>query len=324
MNAPSPRAEPCKAARSVGAYADGELEPNRAVEVEEHLSHCRTCRDELELIQATRKSLRRSMARPAPSDFAARMLAVVEIESQVSPEATDRSSSHAVPARPALTEKDRTLGQKVRARASWGVTMAVAAAAGFVLAFFGSRSDILRNQGLKTVTIFNSRSTTSPLPTSNSEEKRAGFEALLDRLVSFHANPPPSEEDEFDTAVHKFEPLVGVHMQGTTLRRPVFGARFSGARIYDLDARSANDTRFAAELRYTTPGHRITIYVFDPSVVPIRVTRLKPRVVRSSPNPVYVGTVRGFSVAAAERSGIGYAVASDFDDEKSAQLVANF
>jgi hypothetical protein len=34
--------------------------------------------------------------------------------------------------------------------------------------------------------------------------------------------------------------------------------------------------------------------------------------------------MRGFSVAAAERSGIGYALATDFDEDKTARMVASF
>ena len=52
----------------------------------------------------------------------------------------------------------------------------------------------------------------------------------------------------------------------------------------------------------------------------MRVTHLTQRVVRSS--PVYVGRVRGFSVAAAENAGVGYAMASDLDADRSAQLVS--
>jgi hypothetical protein len=54
----------------------------------------------------------------------------------------------------------------------------------------------------------------------------------------------------------------------------------------------------------------------------MRHTRLRPRVVKES--PVYVGELRGYSVAAAERSGVGYALASDMDEDNSVQMVASF
>jgi hypothetical protein len=37
--------------------------------------------------------------------------------------------------------------------------------------------------------------------------------------------------------------------------------------------------------------------------------------------PVYVGKLRGYSVAATERSGVGYALASDVGDDENTQLV---
>jgi len=206
----------------------------------------------------------------------------------------------------------------------------VAAAAGFVVAFLGSRSERAR-----VVTQVNASSLPDPRPMVSvddkdpSERERAAFESLIDRLVAYHANPLPPEVVDIDDAFRRFEPYVGVHMQGSPLRRPA-GAKFSGARIYDLDVPRTAAIRYTAELRYTLHGHRITLYVFDPHAVPIRVTRLKPRIVPNTvkrevqPGPVYVGRVRGFSVVAAERSGVGYAMASDLDDDQSTQLVANF
>ena len=37
-------------------------------------------------------------------------------------------------------------------------------------------------------------------------------------------------------------------------------------------------------------------------------------------DPVYIGHVRGWSIAAAERRGVGVAIASDLDDDESAEL----
>ena len=48
---------------------------------------------------------------------------------------------------------------------------------------------------------------------------------------------------------------------------------------------------------------------------------LEPRVVRNQ--PVYVGSRRGYSIAAREQRGLGYAVATDLDDRESAELVAS-
>lgn len=321
MSAVAKREDPCRVSRSIGAYADGELEPSRAVEVEQHLAVCRSCREEVELIASMRRSLRRSATRSAtPSSFAERMQALAALEIAKAPAPPIES----VEARSPKVEPVAESGPRLRARLTWAVTVAVAAAAGFVVAFLGSKSDkALVATGLK---IVDNRPMVSVDNRSEIDDRREAFESLIDRLVAFHANPLPSEVDDIDDAVKRFEPYVGVHMQGTALRRPA-GAKFSGGRIYDIEVprRVSADTsnrRYTAELRYTMQGHRITVYVFDPHAMPIRATRLQPRVVHSS--PVYVGRVRGFSVVATEKSGIGYAMASDLDDDRSAQLVANF
>jgi hypothetical protein len=75
----------------------------------------------------------------------------------------------------------------------------------------------------------------------------------------------------------------------------------------------------AASLRYRLGGHRVTLYVYDSSRFPLRAT-LEPRVVRNM--PVYVGTRRGYSIAAVERRGLGWAVATDLTDRESAELAA--
>ena len=96
MNA-AQRAIDCKSTRSVDAYADGELEPSRALEIEQHLVACRSCREELELIKAMRAGLRRSVTRDtktASVGFAERMrlVAASELEASSHEEATGRPS----------------------------------------------------------------------------------------------------------------------------------------------------------------------------------------------------------------------------------------
>jgi hypothetical protein len=143
-------------------------------------------------------------------------------------------------------------------------------------------------------------------------ESSMGFDSLLDELVALHANPLPPEMTNPEELT-RFDPLVGV-----PVRRPPFqplgGMRFNGARVHAMRERRA------ALLQYTMEGnHRMTVYVFDPRAVAMQATQLQPRVVRE--RPVYVGKLRGYSVAAAERGGVGYALATDLGDDRSAQLV---
>ena len=51
----------------------------------------------------------------------------------------------------------------------------------------------------------------------------------------------------------------------------------------------------------------------------IEGSRLQQRMVRH--RPILVGRLRGYSVAALEQSGVGYAVASDFDQDESTKMV---
>lgn len=142
-------------------------------------------------------------------------------------------------------------------------------------------------------------------------ESSIGFDGLLDELVALHANPLPPETTNPEELT-RFDPLVGV-----PVRRPAFqplGMRFNGARVHAMRERRA------ALLQYTMEGnHRMTVYVFDPRAVAMQATHLPQRMVRE--RPVFVGKLRGYSVAAAERGGVGYALATDLGDDRSAQLV---
>jgi anti-sigma factor RsiW len=345
----------CRVSRSVNLYADGELEPNRAVEVEMHLAVCTNCREELETIRAMRKSLRRSTVRQAPKGFEERMRALcaqktagerstelgvesgearssegkghdaaTEHDKRRTSEIGERAvaavqvSSSDGEASPGLAGSPRRRRKFARFRISWGTAMAMAAAASFVVAFFATRSQ--RPDGVARLPLLKATSAINPLavPSANEAARKDSFDQLIDRLVTLHAHPVPPETDNFDEAVARFNGTLGVGLDRRTLRRP-FGANFNGARMHVIEFQEP-EIEPTAELRYTMQGHRITIYVFDPRRVPMRLTHLSQRVVRSA--PVYVGRVRGFSVAAAENSGVGYALASDLDADKSAQLVA--
>jgi anti-sigma factor RsiW len=139
-----------------------------------------------------------------------------------------------------------------------------------------------------------------------------GFDSLLDELVERHAQPLPPEITDPDQ-VPRFDSWLGVRVQ-----RPAFQpleASFKGGRLYPVSDRAY------AQLRYVMRGDRpVTVYVFNSSVVPMRATRLDRRVVRKN-MPLYYGRLRGYSVAAIEERGVGYAFASDLDADESAKMV---
>jgi hypothetical protein len=108
------------------------------------------------------------------------------------------------------------------------------------------------------------------------------------------------------------EPEVGVPVHAPSLNQ--FGARWEGAGVIPMRNQSA------ARFRYEVSNHPVTDYVYNAARVPLRAA-LEPMVVGGV--PVHVGAHRGYSIAARERRGVGYAIATDLNDEESAELVAS-
>jgi anti-sigma factor RsiW len=152
---------------------------------------------------------------------------------------------------------------------------------------------------------------TSVRPTEPTAKASVGFDQMIDQFVDWHARPlPPEITNPRD--LPGFEPYVGVPVHPPALS--LFGARLLGGRILPVP-----EQRVTAMLQYTLDGgHRISVYVFDPRRIATNPSRLHTRVIGS--DPVYVGQVRGWSIAAHEQHGVGYAVASDLDEQASAEL----
>ena len=268
---------------SMDPLVDGELDPCHAMDVESHVAACTCCAERVALAQATRVSLKRTCgAVRAPDALRARLGGAMARERD---NAAEISAAQAV-----MTPK------LIRLR--YAVGLAAAAGVVFSMAMSRYKSPAMAD---------------GTLPTSTSAVVAdQGFD-LLDDLVSLHANPLPPETTNPDT-LRNWDPFVGV-----PVRRPSFQpfeARFNGARVLSIPA----GDRRAAMLQYTVHGgHRITVYVFNPRTVPVEAMRLDRRLVGQ--RSVYVGSSRGYSVAAAKHSGVGYAIASDLDPDESARMV---
>ncbi|HVY48782.1 MAG TPA: zf-HC2 domain-containing protein [Minicystis sp.] len=268
--------------RAIDGYVDGELDPAHAIDMEAHVVACGACAERVALLRATRHSMKRVSASRASDALRARCSGALEREKK-------RAEMRRA------VEEDLS-PKLIRLRYALGL----AAAAGVVFAMGMARYRHQREADAQLAA-----------PASGDETSHAGFDTLIDDLVALHAHPLPPETTNPDE-LQQWDPLVGV-----PIRRPAFqpfGGHFRGARVL------AHADRRAALLQYTVlGGHRVTVYVFDPRAVPVQATRLEPRLVRE--RPVYVGHVRGYSVAAAEQRGIGYALATDLDDEKSTDMV---
>jgi hypothetical protein len=70
------------------------------------------------------------------------------------------------------------------------------------------------------------------------------------------------------------------------------------------------------------PVQRVSVFVYDPRKIQVDDANLSPRAVGTT--QVRMGRANGYSVAMAERDGVGYVVTSDLDPEVNAQLIGNF
>lgn len=324
MNAANAKQAASCSTRSVMLYADGEADPGHILEIEAHLVSCQKCRDELDLVRAMRASVRRSVTRRAPSGLEAKLRAALA-DCETTSVSLSISGTDARWGSAARTVEARAAERPERSR-QWAVA-AIAMAACFVLVVVVSQTE--RESGKRMATVMTATiPTVSSSPVANSpigsalaaNDESPNFDSVLDKLVALHANPlPPEEKDPEHLA--RLEPYVGVPVKRSALSLlrdfRVEGGRFDGARLHPL-----RDSRSCAALQYNMRGHRVTVYMFDPRVMSVGATRLTQRMFRE--NPVYVGKLRGFSVAAAEKRGVGYALASDMDEDKSLQLVASF
>ena len=175
---------------------------------------------------------------------------------------------------------------------SWRTVVPVAAAAALTLVWAGSTSKQAQKADSSHAAML-----------SNADQ-------LLEELVDHHMNARNLQVTE-PALLSQLEPEVGVPVTLPSLK--AYGARWEGGSVVPVNNQPT------ASLRYMLGGRHVTLYVYNSTRVPIE-SRLKARTVRNE--PVYVGSRRGVSIAATEHRGIGYALASDLNDDESAELVA--
>jgi anti-sigma factor RsiW len=307
-------------------FVDGELDAVHTIEVEEHLDRCECCCERATFMRAMRGSLREEAPCRAPSSLRDRLLASMAAEraadDEVEPappqaveaEEEDRDSKtsdapHAVPA-------SKRSPKLVRLR----YVFPLAAAAALVLVL-----GVVKNQAESsadpTARRISPGLSVSPLATADGFNSPVlaslePLDQLVEDLVAQHAEPLPPETTD-PQSLQKFDRYVGVKVP-----RPKFDsfdARYLGARVHPVSR--GKDKARTAVLQYMLRNrHRVTVYVFDSQRVPMRAKHLEHRKVGRQ--KIYVGKLRGYSVAASESKGIGYALASDLSGDESAKLVA--
>ena len=149
------------------------------------------------------------------------------------------------------------------------------------------------------------------------------LDEVLDKLIDYHSAPPAPQLTE-PALVPQLERDVGVRVHLPSFDESQWSKRDQERWIGAPQWRGATVVPVrnyrAAYLRYNIGGHSVTLYVYNSGRFPVH-EKLEQRVIHDQ--PVYVGERRGYSIAARERKGIGYALATDLDAMESAELVAS-
>jgi len=262
-------------------FRDGELSPAEVVDVEAHLSECERCTERVRLGEAMRTSLKEMVRADAP----------------ISSAFEERIRLALVAERERQERMDPAHDAQIR-MLSWRSIMPIAAAAAVVMVWAASAN----NRTTDKASSMHGDIASTP----------ASVEKLLEDLVSNHQRSSGPQFTE-QGLLSQLEPEVGVPVRLPNFK--AYGASWEGVSVVPLS------NQRAASLRYRIAGHRLTVYIYDASRMPVRST-LQQRVVRDE--NVYVGSRHGVSIAATERNnGVGYAIATDLNKDESAELVAS-
>lgn len=274
----------CERLRSLWeTFLDGELPSRQMLELQSHLDACPECGESVAFSQAIRRTARQVVYEDGSvsAEFSARLGAALLTEAR-----SEREE-----------EKVARWRLLLKGAPRWGLGALAAAAAALLVA----RVD----------------SVDAPANDRAVERQAAvtlGPEELLDLFIDYHTAPPVPQVTEAKL-VPEFERDVGVKMPLLSLA--AYGAVWQGGSVVRVPR-----AQRAAYLRYrTADAHSVTVYVYNPSRIPLHAG-LKPRMLRGErEEPVYEGYRRGYSIAAQLRRGVGYAVTTDLDEARSAELV---
>jgi anti-sigma factor RsiW len=273
-------------ARLLGAYADGQLDAAKTLEVDDHLASCETCNERIALDRAMRASLKNTTKTSAPDDVKTRMLAAMVAEAN----------------REAAREENSPVDEAPRGRGMlrhWRTMLPLASAAALTLAWgFAGKQPVTRG-------------------VLDTQSGFANDEALRE-LVNVHKHPIRPETKD-PSAVRGFEPDVGVPVRAVRFKQG--NARFVGARIVNM-----HNAERGAMLYYEVPQgngnvQRVSVFVYDPARVQLGSANLAPHAVGTA--QVQVAQRDGYSVAVRNHGGVAYAYTTDLDPDQSAQLVAS-
>lgn len=272
-------------ARCLSAYVDGELEASQIVAIEDHADVCAACASRIAFAKACRSSVRNEVKSGHVPD-AMRMRAAIAVAQ----------------AREDSAQNDTMVGPNKLL--SLRIAGPIAAAAAFALVWAAVARMPSRTAGL-------------PLdaPGAATAAAMLSIDSFLEDLVEQHANPLPPETTN-PSDVESFDKFIGVPVHTVSAPTvPAFHGRWLGGRMMPMREQRA------AMLQYQLDnGRRITVYVYNPGRIRVAASpRLRAEVVGNA--PMYVGYVRGYSVAVTDKRGVGYALASDLDEQENSKLL---
>lgn len=222
---------PCRSiAPLLETFRDGELGPERVIEVEQHLTECAHCVERVRFSEALRVSVRRQSRSSAPvtASFQSRVAAALDAAREREFE-QQALSTHG---RPRFMDA-RKLG-------------ALAMAATVLIWANRNQTDARTQQS-------------SAYASMDSLDPR-GVDDLLEELVDHHVDGR-SEFTEL-ALLPQAEREVGVPLHVPSFKQ--YGGRWEGASVVPVS------NQRAASLRYTVGDHRMTLYVFDSSRFPLQ------------------------------------------------------
>lgn len=227
----------CKSmGRLLGAQLDGQLDPVKTLEVEDHIAACEPCRERLALDRAIRGSLKKAVSTTAPDDVRARMLAAMAGES-AREERRDEESAGARPPRGMLRR--------------WRTALPLASAAALAMAWgFAGKQPVIHG-------------------TPEAIGRNAGFanDDLLRDFVSAHSKLPPESADP--KQVHNVERYVGVPVHVPRFQQ---NAKFVGWRLVQVRG-GDNAAMLQYEMQQ---GQRVTVFVYNARNVRVGRGELAP------------------------------------------------
>jgi anti-sigma factor RsiW len=156
------------------------------------------------------------------------------------------------------------------------------------------------------------------IATAPSDMQVAGagmFPSVLEDIAARHARDLPVE-------VRASQPDQVTNFFRGRLDIPVRPVAFHGVPAQLVGARISNvRDHMAAALFYDVAGRRVTVFVFDGSLLPKQPAGPVFRTVVNN-RQVFVGNAHGYTVAFSEHDGVGYAVASDLPPQDTIRIVA--